>query len=302
MIRVTILGNNSALPAYERHPTAQVIEIREQLFLMDCGEGTQIQMQHYNVRRRRVNYVFISHLHGDHYFGLIGLVTSLALLGRTSPLYVFGPPRLKEIIDLQLDVAHSSLPFPLIFDGIEPGEQKTLVDTPGYSVSCFPVEHRIPCHGFLFTLKSQGRKIIPEKCREFEIPAAFYNQLKAGEDYTRRDGLVVKNDWVTADGPPEKRYAYCADTRYTEQFLPYIGNTDLLYHESTYLKDNKEKAFDRFHSTAEDAARIARKAGVKRLLLGHYSSRYQELDLFLEEAKIFFPDVEISVEGMTYEI
>lgn len=302
MIRLTILGNNSALPAYERHPTAQVIEIREQLFLVDCGEGTQIQMQRYNIRRRRVNYIFISHLHGDHYFGLIGLITSLALLGRTAPLYLFGPPGLKEIIDLQLHVAHAMLPYPLIFTGIAADEAKTLVDTPNYAVSCFPVEHRIPCHGFLFILKSPGRRIIPEKCREWGVPAAFYSQLKAGRDYTRRDGVIVKNEWVTADGPPEKRYAYCADTRHTVAFLPYIQHADLLYHESTYLKDNSEKAFDRFHSTAEDAANIALKAGVKKLLLGHYSSRYQDLDLFLEEAKARFPDTEISIEGTTYEI
>jgi ribonuclease Z len=302
MIRLTILGNNSALPAYERHPTAQVIEIREQLFLVDCGEGTQIQMQRYNIRRRRVNYIFISHLHGDHYFGLIGLVTSLALLGRTAPLYIFGPPRLQEILDLQLDVAHATLSYPLIFNGIAAGEAKTLIDTPAYSVNCFPVEHRIPCHGFLFTLKSPGRKIIPEKCREWEVPAAFYNQLKAGEDYNRRDGMLIKNEWVTADGPPEKRYAYCADTRPTDTFLPYIQSADLLYHESTYLKDNREKAFDRFHSTTEDAANTALKAGVKRLLLGHYSSRYQELDLFLEEARALFPNTGISIEGNTYEI
>jgi ribonuclease Z len=302
MIRLTILGNNSAIPAHDRHPTAQIIEIREQLFLADCGEGTQIQMQRYGIKRRRINYIFISHLHGDHYFGLIGLLTSMGLLGRLSPLQLFGPPQLKEIIDLQLAVASTVLPYEIQFTPIEDKEAKVLVDTPHYSVSCFPVEHRIPCHGFLFTLKNNGRKLLPEKCREYEIPAAFYSYLKQGEDYTRRDGYVVKNDWVTSDAAPDKRYAYCADTLYTESFLEHIKGVDALYHESTYLDDNRDRAFDRFHSTAAQAAGLAQKAGAKRLLLGHFSSKYLDLLPFYSEASAIFPDVAVTTEGTTYEI
>lgn len=302
MIKLTILGNNSALPAHGRHPTAQIIEIKEQLFLMDCGEGTQIQMQHYKIKRSRINHIFISHMHGDHYYGLIGLITTMGLLGRTEPLFVYGPGKLKEILDVQMSVTNFQLPYPFLFHEIAPEEISTLVETRDYVIRCFPVEHRIPCHGFSFTLKNKGLKIDPAKCREFEIPTAYYNELKKGADYTTKNGKVIENRLVTLAPPPEKTYAYCADTRYTESFIPYIKGADLLYHESTFLKADGEKAMQRFHSTTEHAALIAKKAEVKRLLLGHYSSRYKELESFYLEAKDIFQNVEISREGMTYEI
>lgn len=302
MIKVTILGNNSALPAFGRHPTAQVVAIQEQLFLVDCGEGTQIQLQQFNIRRKRIHYIFISHLHGDHYFGLIGLLSSMALMGRTVPLHIFGPAALKDIIDLQLRVANTTLPYTLHFTAIAEQESKILVDTPHYSVHCFPVMHRISCHGFLFTRKHDPLKLIPEACREYEIPTSFYNRLKKGEDYERRDGLLVRNEWVTAPAPPSKRYAYCADTLYTESFLQHIQGVDMLYHESTYLEDNREKATMRFHSTAAQAATLARKAGVGRLLLGHFSSKYQDLEAFHLEAHAIFPQTTVTTEGCTYEI
>jgi ribonuclease Z len=301
-IKLTILGNNSAIPGNDRHPTAQIIDIHDQQFLADCGEGTQIQMQRYNIRRKRINYIFISHLHGDHYFGLIGLLTSMGLMGRINPLYLFGPAALKDIIDLQLSVANTTLPFEIQFTALKDTEAKLLVDTPHFSVQSFPVEHRIPCHGFVFTAKNNGRKIVPERCREYEIPSAFYRHLKEGSDYIRKDGFEVKNEWVTASGPKEKRYAYCADTRFTLSFLQYVKGVDAIYHESTYLHDLKERAEERFHSTAHQAAEFAKAAEAGRLLLGHFSSKYVELDVFREEASKVFPDVEVSVEGMSYEI
>ncbi len=263
MIKLTILGNNSAIPAHGRHPTAQIVEIKEQLFLVDCGEGTQLRLQQFNIRRRRINYVFISHLHGDHYFGLIGLITSMGLLGRLNPLHLFGPPMLREIIDLHLAAASIELPYQIIFTGIEPEYDGLLVETAQYSVSCFPVEHRIACHGFLFTAKGSGRRLLPEKCMEFGIPAAYYPKLKAGEDYVREDGSTISNDWLTEPGPADKKYAYCADTLYTERFIKYIRDTDAIYHESTYLSDDEIKAAERFHSTAAQAAKIAFKASAK---------------------------------------
>jgi len=302
MIKLTILGNNSAIPAHDRHPTAQVVEIREQLFLVDCGEGTQIQMQRYNIKRRRVNYIFISHLHGDHYFGLVGLVTSMGLLGRTNPLYIFAPALLKDIIDLHLSVANTVLPYEIVFTPTEPGEHKMLVDNPHYAVHCFPVEHRIPCHGFVFTAKGGGRKIVPEQCKAYEIPAAFYPHLKQGEDYLRRDGFLVKNEMVTESGPADKRYAYCADTLYTESYLAHINGADAIYHESTYLSDNTDRAGERYHSTAAQAAQIAAKADAKRLFLGHFSSKYIDLNPFHDEASAVFANVEVTKEGMSYEI
>ena len=302
MIKITILGNNSALPAYNRHPTSQVVDIEEQLFLVDCGEATQIQMQRYHIRRRRINYIFISHLHGDHYFGLMGLITSMGLMGRTAPLHLFGPPALQQIVDLQLQVATTVLPYPLHFTALEEGKAQILVDEASYKVESFPVEHRIPCHGFSFTHRHLQRRLLPEQCRHYEIPTAFFARLKNGEDYTRKDGLLVKNEWVTTAGTPDKKYVYCADTRTTDSFLPYILKADLLYHESTYVDNDQKKAFDRFHSTARQAAELAQKAGAGRLLLGHFSSKYQDLSLFYEEASQIFPDVEVSTEGITYEI
>lgn len=302
MINLTILGNNSAIPAHGRHPTAQIVEIKEQLFLVDCGEGTQIQMQKFNIRKKRINYIFISHLHGDHYFGLIGLITSMGLLGRTNTLTIYSPPELQKIIELILSVGPTLLPFPLVFESIAANEARTLLDTEQYTVSCFPVEHRIQCHGFLFKLKEGERKLLPEECKAHGLPTSYFNALKKGADYIKKDGSLVKNEWVTINGAPEKKYAYCADTIFTESFLSHIRNVDLLYHESTFLKEDSEKANARFHSTAEQAATIALKAGAKKLLLGHYSSRYLELDDFYNEAKETFSNVEASVEGTTYEV
>jgi len=301
-IKLTILGNNSAIPGNDRHPTAQIIDIHDQQFLADCGEGTQIQMQRYGIRRKRINYIFISHLHGDHYFGLIGLLTSMGLMGRVNPLYLFGPPALKDIIDIHLAVANTVLPFEIVFRSLKENEAEVLVDTPHFKVQSFPTEHRIPCHGFLFTAKNNGRKIIPEKCREYEIPSAFYRHLKEGEDYIRKDGFEVKNEWVTEPGPKEKKYAYCADTIFTFSFLDHIKDADAIYHESTYLHELKDRAAERFHTTAQQAAELALKANAGRLFLGHFSSKYLDLAPFHEEASKVFANVEVTTEGMSYDI
>lgn len=269
---------------------------------MDCGEGTQLQMQKFGIRTRRIHHIFISHLHGDHYFGLIGLLTSMGLLGRTEAVNLYGPPQLIDIINLQLQVAHTELPYPVIFTAVRPGDCTAILDTEHYAVTCFPTIHRIPCHGFLFEEKSSGRKLLPEMCRQYEIPAAFYNRLKQGGDYTTKSGDIIKNEWVTAPPPPAKRYAFGADTLYTEIFLDVIKDIDALYHESTYLNDLAEKATMRFHSTALQAATIAQKAGVKRLLLGHFSSKYDDLSLFEKEARSLFPNSEATYEGMAFEI
>ncbi|HET8572678.1 MAG TPA: ribonuclease Z [Edaphocola sp.] len=302
MIKVTVLGNNSALPAFDRHPTAQVIEIREQLFLMDCGEGTQKQMSKYGVHIGHINHIFISHLHGDHYFGLIGLLSSMALWNRQKPVYLYAPEPLKAIIALQLDAVGARLPYDLVFKALDTGFAGVLLDTEYYAVDCFPVNHRVPCHGFIFREKSGGRKINPEACHERAIPKAFYPHLKKGEDYRQKDGTVVPNGLLTFEAPPEKVYAFCADTRYDRQIIPYVQNADIIYHESTFLSDNEEKAFARFHSTARQAAQLAAEAHAGKLLLGHYSSRYQDISAFENEAKTVFANSEASVEGNSYII
>jgi ribonuclease Z len=301
-LKVTILGNNSALPAFGRHPTAQAVSVYGEVLLIDCGEGTQVQMQRYGLRWRSVHHIFISHLHGDHYFGLPGLINSMSLLGRTAPLHLYAPADLKPIIDSILAVADTILSYPFYFHALPKNGTFLLVDDPSFSVTCFPVEHRIQCHGFLVERKTRGRKLLPDRCREYEIPAAYYESLKQGFDYERKDGLVVKNEWVTDEGPAVKRYAYCADTLFTDSFLSTIMNVDTIYHECTYLEADKAKAIARHHSTAAQAAELAKMANAKQLLLGHFSSKYKELEPFRQEAEIIFPNVFVSTEGTAYEI
>ncbi len=300
MFAVTILGNNSAVPAFNRHPTSQVITLDGTNYLVDCGEGTQIQMINYKIRRSRISHIFISHLHGDHYFGLVGLITSFGLLSHQQELHVYGPAPLKEILELQLKVADTKLPFPLHLHTIS--GPATLVDTDKLEIKCFRTVHRIECYGFSFTEKKQPRKVDAEKAREYEIPLAFYEHLKKGEDYQRKDGMLVKNEWVTIELPAGKKYVFCADTKYDESILPDIQNADLVYHETTYLDNLREKAESRFHSTSKQAAELAKKAGVKKLLIGHFSSKYEKLDEFEKETREIFPETYLALEGAAYII
>jgi len=301
LMRVIILGNNSALPAFGRHPSAQAVTVYGEVLLLDCGEGTQLQMQRYGVKWKNVNHIYISHMHGDHYFGLPGLINSMSLLGRTAPLYIYGPAPLKIIIDTVMSAADSQLSYPLHFHALPQGAA-IITTTPTYTVQCFPVEHSITCHGFLITTRTRGRRILPDECARYDIPSTHFESLKQGNDYTAPDGTVVKNEWVTADGPIPRRYAYCADTIHTESFLPYIKGADAMYHEATYLSADTEKATARFHSTAAQAAMLARKANVRKLILGHFSSRYKDLEPFRQEAEAVFPGTIISVEGIAYNL
>lgn len=298
---VTILGNNSALPAYGRHPSAQVVTVHGQDILLDCGEGTLMRLQENGIRWARINHIFISHLHGDHYFGIFGLLTSMSLFGRVAPLHVYAPAALEGLIEKMLSMAHTFLCFPYHFHPLPEGAA-LLLEEKEYTVSCFPVEHRIACHGFVVSEKTKGRKLLPAQAEQWEVPVSFYHNLKAGKDYETPDGKVVKNEWVTEEGPEPLRYAYTADTVFTESFLAHIQDVDLLYHESTYLSDNEVKAFARFHSTARQAAMIAQKANVGRLLLGHYSSRYHEVAAFEAEAREVFERVLATREGKVYEV
>lgn len=300
-MKVIILGNNSALPAFGRHPTSQAVSVYGDLLLIDCGEGTQSQMQRYGLKWRNLHHIFISHMHGDHYFGLPGLINSMSLMGRIAPLHLHAPAELMPILDAILRVADTVLSYPLHFYPLPEGSAQ-IVDDPSFTVTCFPVEHRITCHGFVIQRKTKGRKLLPLKCVEYEIPSAFYDTLKQGADYERADGFVVKNEWVTADGPTAKRYAYCADTRYTESYLEHIQGVDAMYHECTYLEADAEKAVARFHSTAAQAAALAAKANAKQLLLGHFSSKYKDLAPFQEEAAAVFSNVFVTVEGVAYDI
>ncbi|HET9055225.1 MAG TPA: ribonuclease Z [Chitinophagaceae bacterium] len=295
---ITILGNNSALPAHERHPSAQVLTTSEHLLLFDCGEGTQMQLSRYKVRRSKINYIFISHMHGDHYFGLPGLLNSMGLQGRTQELHLFIPEKLKEILDLQFEAANAELPFKLNYHFLQ--EEGVIVDEKRFQVSCFRVRHRIECWGFLFKQKKHPRKILPDKCHNYQIPSSFYERLQEGEDYKNKDGTIVKNDWVTSEATAPKSYAYCGDTIYDEGLITKIKNVTLLFHEATYLHEWEEKAASRFHSTSKQAAMIAKQANVKKLLIGHFSSKYETLDAFEKEAKEIFENSELALEGVTY--
>lgn len=300
MFGVTILGNNSALPAYDRHPTAQVVTLNDQLFLIDCGEGTQMQMARYKIRRSKINHIFISHLHGDHYFGLIGLLTSMGLLGRDNPLHLYAPAPLEAIIQLQLEAASTTLPFTLHFHPVTaPG---LILDSPKFSVEAFATQHRIPCFGYIIREKRNPRRIHKEKVVEYNIPAAFYDQLKQGADYVSKDGSVVPNEAVTLPNLAPRSYAFCADTIYDETIAEKVSGVNLLYHETTYLADQAERAASRFHTTTAQAAAIASKAGAAKLLIGHFSSKYETLDAFLAETKQFFPQTQLATEGTTFLI
>ncbi len=300
MFGVTILGNNSALPAYNRHPTAQVITLNNHLFLVDCGEGTQMQMSLYKIKRSRIHHIFISHLHGDHYFGLPGLLTSYGLMSRTQELHLYAPSALKEILDFILNVSATTLPYELIFHPLE--NSSLLIDENDFSVESFEVFHRIDCWGFLFREKRKLRKINADVTAAYNIPVDSFERLKNGEDFIQNDGTIVPNNVLTIANKPSRAYAFAADTIYNENVAAIVKHADVLYHEATYLKEKTDKAASRFHSTSEQAARIAKLAHVKKLLIGHFSSTYEVLDDFLVEAKEIFPNTQLALEGQTFII
>ena len=298
MLGVTILGNNSAVPAFDRHPTSQVISTPRRNFLVDCGEGTQIQLIKYKIRRSKISHIFISHLHGDHYFGLIGLINSFALLGRLQELHVVAPAPLQQIIELQLKVADTRLNYDLHFHPITATGKLMMVDD--IEISCFKTNHRIECYGFSFKQVKKPRRINPAKVHEYNIPISYYTGLQSGRDYIDDAGNVIKNEELTIEAPRGKTYAFCADTKYDESFLEHIRGADMIYHETTYLDNFAERATLRFHSTTKQAGLIAKKAGVKKLLIGHFSSKYDVLDDFLAETREVFPDADLALEGVCY--
>jgi ribonuclease Z len=300
LLALTILGNNSAIPAHGRNPTAQVLQTQDENYLIDCGEGTQTQISKYKIKRSRINNIFISHLHGDHYFGLIGLVTSMALLGRTSDLHIFAPAPLENILQVHFDAANTIMPFKIYHHKLtEAGE---IMNDKKITVSSFKVSHRIECWGFVFKEKKNPRSLVLEKAKAYEIPEAYYGELQKGKDYTTKKGTIIPNDAVTDAAPAPKSYAYCADTIYDESIVAKIKNVDLVYHETTYLKDLEERASSRHHSTTIQAGNIAKLAGAKKLIIGHFSSKYEALDDFLTETKTVFDNTELALEGVCFTI
>lgn len=300
MFALTILGSNSAIPAHGRNPTSQVLQTQDNNFLIDCGEGAQMQLAKYKIKTSKISHIFISHLHGDHYFGLIGLLSSMSLLNRTQDLHLFGPALLEDIILLQCKASLSEFTYKIHFHSL--GENGIIAETNKMNISSFKVDHQIDCWGFLFKEKKKPRAIDAEKVKSFEIPASFYEALQKGENYITKNGAVIQNEEVTIPNTAPRTYAYCADTIYKESLIPVIKDVDLLYHESTYLKDQEDKASARYHSTTEQAAKIAKMANVKQLIIGHFSSKYDDITPFLEEAKEIFDNSILAIEGACYYV
>jgi len=299
---LTILGSSSAIPTLTRNPSAHLLNVNERFFLIDCAEGTQLQIRRFHVHLQRIQRIFISHLHGDHYYGLIGLINTLHLLGRKDELHLYGPPVLKDIIDIQLQASQTTLNYPLVFYPLSFSGYNLIFEDDKVTVHSFPLIHSVPTCGFIFRQKNQGRKLRKDKVNELSIPIAAMHNIKEGQDYIDEQGRVFKNDDITRDPPAPKSYAYCSDTAYDEEILPIIRNCDLLYHEATFMQKMVASAQDKRHSTTIEAATLAKKAMVKKLLIGHFSARYDDLQPLLDEARTIFPDTILAEDGMSFPI
>ena len=300
-MNLTILGCYAATPRTFTNPTSQVLEIRNRHFLIDCGEGTQVQLRKNKIKFSKINHIFISHLHGDHFFGLIGLVSTFMLLNRTTSLTIHGPKGIQEIIKLQLKLSNSWPNYELIFNELESKESQVIFEDEKVIVKTIPLKHRIYTNGFLFQEKIGDRKLNLDAVQNHEIEKCYFQKIKNGKDITLEDGRIISNELLTFDPIPPKSYAFCSDTIYNDQIIPLIENVDVLYHEATFLDSEEALAHKTMHSTARQAATIALKANVKQLLLGHFSTRYDTISLFKEEAETIFKDVLLCDDGRSFE-
>jgi ribonuclease Z len=302
MMKLTILGCHSATPRENKHTTSQLLEIKGHLFLIDCGEGTQIQLRKAKIKFARIQHIFISHLHGDHFYGLIGLISTFRLLGRTAPLHIYGPKGIQEIIQLQLKLAKSWTDYPLHFHELTRSDSQCIFDEDDIKVETIPLDHRVYTNGFLFTYKNSLRKINTDACSKHDLKPYHYNQLQQGQSITLENGERIENEELTFSSEAAKRYAFCSDTAYFESIISQIEGADLLYHEATFLQQHEGLAKSTKHSTAQQAAEIAKSAGVKQLVLGHFSSRYTTKEGFLSEATPIFQSVELAEDFKTFSI
>ena len=296
---LTILGCSSAIPSLEKNPTAQLLNANERFFLIDCAEGTQVQLRKYKFKFQKISRIFISHLHGDHYFGLIGLLSSMHLLGREKELHIYAHVKLKQIIDVQLEASNTELCYPLFFHVITPDSDEVLFEDKKIKISTFPLSHGIDCNGFLFEEKRSIRKIVSEKVKEYNIPIDKLKSIKNGEDFILDDGRVILNSELTIENKKASSYAFCSDTKYCESIIEKIKGVSLLYHEATFMNDRKKRAEETNHSTTIDAATIAKLAKVNFLLIGHFSQRYRDESLLLEESKSIFKNTMLAKQGQT---
>ena len=299
--KLTILGCSSAIPTEDRNPTAQLLNVNERFFLIDCGEGTQVQLRKYQLSFQRINHVFISHLHGDHYFGLIGLISSMHLLGRNKDLHIYAHKELKEIIDLQLAASNTELNYPLFFHPIADEDEMILFEDTNIKVSNLILDHSIKCSGFLFEEKRSKRRVIKSEVEKYNVPYDKMESLKDGVDWINASGEVIENSILTSRNSLPKKYAFCSDTRYNEGLVDKIKEVDLLYHETTFMKDLEERAEQTGHSTTSQAASIAKQAKVKNLIIGHFSQRYRNFEDLLVEAKATFPNSSLAESGLVLD-
>ena len=301
---VTILGSGSALPTVKKRPTSQLVHYSNKYFLIDCGEGTQVQLRKAKISFLKISHIFISHLHGDHYFGLVGLISSMHLLGRVADLHIYAPKELKEIIDIQLHASYTQLRFTVHYTQLEGKETELILDDKNMQVFTIPLKHRILANGFLFKEKPRPRKIKAEKLKFYEIPHYAISKIKEGEDYTTPDGEIIDNSILSFPPEDSKSYAFCSDTGYREKIIPIIKGVNLLYHETTFLNKELELAKKTAHSTSIQAGMIAKQANVKKLIIGHFSARYKEEDypVFIEEVKTEFNNVEIANEQDVFTV
>ncbi len=299
-MKLNILGCYAATPRSFTNPTSQVLEMKNELFLIDCGEGTQVQLRRNKIKFSKIRHIFISHLHGDHSYGLVGLISTFRLLNRETELHVYGPKGIKEIITLQLKLSNSWTNYPLYFHELDSKEPQIIYEDEKLSVETIPLIHRIYTNGFLFKEKPGDRKLLINKAVEYNIDVSLYKSLKKGKDVTSETGELIPNHLVTEAPALPKSYAYCSDTAFNQKMIPQISGATVLYHESTFLEDKAELAFPTKHSTAKEAALIAKEAGVENLILGHYSTRYSNLNLFREEAATIFPKVDLADDGKVF--
>lgn len=297
-LKLTILGCHSATPRSFAFPTSQFIEINNRFFLIDAGEGTQMQLRKHKIKFSKIKHIFISHLHGDHFYGLIGLISTFGLLNRQTELHIFAPKGIKEVIEILLKITQSILPYEIEFHEIESKKSEIIFEDKKVIVQTIPLKHRIYTNGFLFKEKPLERNLNINEIKNYpEIEICDYHNLKKGKNFVKANGDIIKNKLLTFDPPRPLSYAYCSDTAYYPKIVPLIKNADLLYHETTFLEDNHKLAKITQHSTALQAAKIAHQAEVKKLIIGHYSGRYKNKEDFLQEAQTIFKKTELSYEG-----
>ncbi len=300
-MKLHIIGCYAATPRTLTHPSAQVLEAGGHLLLIDCGEGTQMELRRYRVKFSRIEHIFISHLHGDHFFGLPGLISTFRLLGRERPLHIYGPEGIRQAISLMLQLGDSWTQYPLHFHELTSHEPQIVFEDSRLAVSTLPLNHRVYTNGFLFRQQPGDRKLKVEVARSYGIDKAYFRKIKQGADGIAADGRRIPNRELTKAPPPAKSYAYCSDTAFKPELAAWVRGVDTLYHEATFLENEANLAPKTGHSTAREAARIAKDAGVGQLILGHYSTRYGDLEGFREEASAVFPHVELARDGAEFE-